>query len=105
MARFDVYRNPSAHAAETPYLLDVQADLLDRLETRVVIPLCRQERFAGVRLPPELIPVVEIEGVPCLVETPKLAALPARVLKSPVCSLAARRDEITRALDFLFQGY
>ena len=41
----------------------------------------------------------------CLVETPKLAAIPLRVLKAPVASLADRRDDITRALDFLFQGF
>ncbi len=105
MARFDVYRNPSAGAADTPYLLDVQADLLGDLETRVVVPLRRRDRFPAVRLPSELIPCVDVEGESCQVETPKLAALPRRVLKSPICSLADRRDDITRALDFLFQGY
>jgi len=29
MARFDVYANPGSHAVTTPYLLDVQSDLLD----------------------------------------------------------------------------
>ncbi|WP_258075971.1 CcdB family protein [Methylobacter tundripaludum] len=29
----------------TPYLLDVQSDLLQRLETRIVIPLRRHDRF------------------------------------------------------------
>ena len=39
MARFDVYANPGAHATITPFLLDVQSDLLDGLDTRMVIPL------------------------------------------------------------------
>ncbi|WHT44593.1 CcdB family protein [Ochrobactrum sp. SSR] len=34
MARYDVYSNPSGG-----YVLDVQADLLDELKTRIVIPL------------------------------------------------------------------
>lgn len=105
MARFDVYRNPSAGAADSPYLLDVQAELLDGLETRVVIPLRRRDRLASERVPVDLIPGLEIEGILCLVETPKLAAVPVRVLRSPVCSVADRRDDIVRALDFLFQGY
>lgn len=105
MARFDVYRNPSAGAADTPFLVDVQADLLGDLETRVVIPLRRRDRFPSVRTPSDLIPCVEVEGMACLVETPKLAAIPLRVLKAPVASLADRRDDITRALDFLFQGF
>jgi toxin CcdB len=29
MARFDVYANPGNRATTTPYLLDVQSDLLD----------------------------------------------------------------------------
>lgn len=35
MARFDVYQNPDGQGA----LLDVQADLLSQLNTRVVVPL------------------------------------------------------------------
>ncbi len=105
MARFDVYRNVSAGKENTPYLLDVQADLLDELETRVVIPLRRRDRFAGGRVPAELMPVVEIEGAACIVETPKLAAVPVRMLGARVGSLAAQRSALVGALDFLFEGY
>lgn len=38
VARFDVFANSGPHAASTPYLLDVQTDLLDALDSRVVIP-------------------------------------------------------------------
>lgn len=105
MARFDVYRNPTASARETPYLLDVQADLLDGLDTRVVVPLRRRDCMATMTLPAELMPTVEVEGVLCLIETPKLAAVPVRALKLPVCSVADRRGDIVGALDFLFQGF
>ena len=37
--RFDVYPNPGVQASTTPYLLDVQIDLLDGLDSRMVIPL------------------------------------------------------------------
>jgi hypothetical protein len=50
MARFDVYANPGSHATTTPYLLDVQSDLLDGLDTRMVIPLRRLDAFPKVKL-------------------------------------------------------
>ena len=40
MSQFDVYENPKTETNQViPYLLDVQADLLDNLATRVVVPL------------------------------------------------------------------
>ena len=105
MPRFDVYLNTGTQAAVTPYLLDVQSDLLQGLETRIVVPLRRRDRFPAVNLPANLMPVFDIEGVECLLETPKLAAVPLRLLKTPVTSLAVRQFEITAALDFLFQGF
>lgn len=40
MARFDVYRNPEGDG----YLVDLQADLLDHLNTRIVAPLLPVDR-------------------------------------------------------------
>ena len=105
MSRFDVFRNSGQHADAVPYLLDVQSDLLHGLETRVVVPLRRRDRFPAEHLPERLTPVFEIEGIACLMETPKLAAVPLRLLKNPVVSLVDSQTAITNALDFLFQGY
>lgn len=106
MARFDIYANPGqTNDSDVPYLLDVQGDLLSALDSRVVVPLRRVDRFDNVALPQNLAPVFEIDGLACFMETPKLAAVPARILKSPVASLASRQAEVTTALDFLFQGY
>ena len=105
MARFEVYPNPGSHANTTPYLLDVQSDLLDSLDSRMVIPLRGLDHFAKVKLPTRLTPVINIQGKDFLLETPKMGAVPQRILKSPVTSLAAEQDQITAALDFLFQGY
>ena len=105
MARFDVYRNPGAQAATTPYLLDVQSDLLDGLETRVVVPLRRLEQFPKVKLPDRLTPILKIEGQSCLLETPKMGAVPRRLLGEPVASLLYERDTISASLEFLFTGY
>lgn len=105
MARFDVYRNAGPHAEKTPYLLDIQSDLLEGLETRVVAPLRRRDCFPDAHLPRNLTPTFVVEGIECLLETPKLAAIPLRRLKVPLASLAAHQAEIVAAVDFLFQGY
>ncbi len=105
MARFDVYENAGGHAATTPYLLDVQSDLLDGLDSCVVIPLRLAETFPKVTLPARLLPMFVVRGQQVLLETPKMAAVPRRLLRTPVASLAQEQLTITAALDFLFQGY
>ena len=105
MARFDVYANPGSHAGTTPYLLDVQSDLLNSLDTKMVIPLRSLKHFPKVKLPTQLTPIFTIEGEDYLLETPKMGAIPRRVLKSRVTSLAQAQDQITAAMDFLFHGY
>jgi len=105
MARVDVYPNPGAHSSTTPYLLDVQSDLLDGLDSRMVIPLRSLDQFAQVKLPTRLTPVFNILGKDYLLETPKMGAVPQRILKACVVSLESDQARITDALDFLFQGY
>ncbi|MFA5372353.1 MAG: CcdB family protein [Sideroxydans sp.] len=106
MARFDIYPNPgNTTKSDVPYLLEVQGDLLSALDSRVVVPLRRVDRFNKVALPKNLAPIFEIEGLTCFMETPKLAAVPAKILKTPVASLANHHATVTTALDFLFQGY
>jgi len=106
MAQFDVYSNPDAERRlAIPFLLDVQCNLLETFDSRVVVPLRRLDRFAKVNLPRNLTPQFEVDGMSCFMETPKLAAVPSRLLKIKVASLAGHQEEITGALDFLFQGF
>ena len=105
MARFDVYANPGRHADSTPYLLDVQSDLLDGLESCIVIPLRRRERFPAVPLADRLTPTLSIAGAEFILETPKMGAVPRRALGAPLLSLAAEQARVTAAMDFLFQGF
>lgn len=106
MARFDVYSNPDARSETTPYLLDVQSDLLDMLDSRMVIPLRRLGYYPQqIKMPERLIPMFRVGGTDCLLDTPQMAAVPRRILSVPVGSLAAEQDRIVAALDFLFQGY
>ncbi|MDB5376245.1 MAG: CcdB-like protein [Rubritepida sp.] len=100
MARFDLFRRARGAPG---YLLQVQSDFLDALETRVVAPLLPP---AAVPLPVrDLHPRFEIEGEPFLMATQLLGAIPRRELGRSVGSLAEHRDEITRALDTLLIGF
>lgn len=105
MARFEVFRNSGQLADDVPYLLDVQSDLLQGLNTRVVIPLRRRDRFPANQIPQRLTPILKIEGVDCLLETSKLAAVPLRLLKHPIQQLNTEQAVIVGALDFLFHGF
>lgn len=105
MPQFDVYPNSGASADVIPFIVDIQSDLLADLETRVVIPLRRRDKFPVKVLPNRLTPVLMVQGIECVLETPKMAAVPLRVLRPAQTSLADRRAEITGAIDFLVQGY
>jgi len=51
MAQFDVFRNPStATRKHFPYLVDVQSPYLDKLATRIVIPLGKASLFKGATM-------------------------------------------------------
>ena len=62
MTQFTVYRNKNPRSRTTfPFLVNVQSDLLDELQTRVVIPLTRAA--ALTRKPvSNLMPSVQFEG-------------------------------------------
>ncbi|MET3107386.1 toxin CcdB [Oxalobacteraceae bacterium GrIS 2.11] len=103
MARFDIYRNDGSHSLSTPYLIDVQSNVLEPLNTRVVIPARRLDHFAQVTLPKDLTPVFIIEGVKCMLDTSKLAAIPKHELKTRVGAIDGQL--VVAALDRLFGSY
>lgn len=105
MARLAVFRNSGRHRANTPYLIDVQSNHLDALSTRVAIPLRRVDRFPAVALPKDLTPVFQIEGIPCLLDVPQLAAISGSELRDKVTSLAHHQSTILGALDRLFGAF
>nr|WP_111298487.1 CcdB family protein [Paracoccus saliphilus] len=100
MARFDVYHRPGGGAG---YVLDVQADLLDSLNTRIVVPLLPlSEAPAPAR---RLNPVFEIGAEPHVMVTQFLAAIPRTLLRGPVTTLEDRDSEIMAALDMALTGF
>ena len=103
MAQFDVYLNPNPDTRKSiPYLLDVQAELLDTLATRVVVPLILAEEMGLAAK--HLNPQFKIKGVAVVMSTAELAGIPNRSLGNKVASLKSKRDEIIAALDLLLTG-
>jgi toxin CcdB len=101
MAQFDLHRNRKAGAF--PLLLDVQADLLASLATRVVVPLMTARRHRA-RPITRLNPVVRVKGVEHVLLFQEMAAIPATALGEIVASLADRRAEMIGAIDLLLAG-
>lgn len=99
MARFDVFRNKEGGG----YLLDVQNDVLDHLNVRVVIPLMRPD-FAP-KPARRLNPAFEIEGKEHLMVTQYISAVQVSELGKLTATLRAHDYTITEALDMLFQGF
>jgi toxin CcdB len=95
MARFDLYASVGSGKG---YVIDVQADLLESLATRVL----PRDRAVAVR---DLNPVVRVDDEDYVVMTQEVSALPRSSLRRKIGSLADRRDEITRALDVLLIGF
>ena len=83
MTRFAVYQNRNLRSsASFPLLVDVQSEVLQDLETRVVIPLARAASFTDFPLR-YVMPSVEVEGKKYLLMTPQLTGL-SRVLLGPL---------------------
>ena len=98
MARYDVYASPDGAG----YLLDVQADLLDSLNTRTVVPLMP----ISTAPPPatRLNPVFEFQSGRHVMVTQFLSAVPVSILKVPVASLVQYGTEVASALDMVLTG-
>ena len=105
MAQFDVYRNPHPESkSRIPLLLDVQAELLDGLATRIMIPLCKPE-FLGRKPVEKLNPELEVDGRKLVLLTQELAGIPRKALGQRVGNLSSERREIIAALDFAITGF
>ncbi len=99
MAKYDVYPGLPGQG----FLIDVQADLFDGLNTRIVAPLMPVEiaPSQGKRLNPTF----EIEGQAYSMVSQYISAVPVSQLKDPVTNLSDQFWEISDALDMLFQGF
>jgi toxin CcdB len=94
--QFDVHRLGNG------LVIDCQADLLDRLSSRFVVPLLPRSEAP----PPakRLNPVFEIANEKYVMATQMATAVRQRELGEVIGSLADRSFEITDALDVLISG-
>jgi toxin CcdB len=105
MPQFSVHRNRNAATkARFPLLLDVQAELLEGLGTRVVIPLAPATPGSRRASLQTLTPVCTVDGKDYVAVTPQLAGIAAKELGPPIASLADQRHDFVAALDLLITG-
>jgi toxin CcdB len=99
VAQYDVYAHPVPAAREGfPYLIDVQSERLSALPSRLVMPLQRLPR-APQGLPRRLVQTVDVNGETLYLAAHQCAAVPAKLLKKPVASVAVQAAAVIDALD------
>jgi toxin CcdB len=98
MPRFHVYKSPESDG----YLLDLQANLLSHLNTRVVVPLMPAN--SGLKPAKVLNPIFSVEGAPHVMATQFIATVPRHLLHTEVLDLSDQVHVVVGALDCLFQG-
>lgn len=104
MAQFSVYQNKNSQSKkEFPLLLDVQTNLLDALQTTVVIPLKKFESNKDNVLT-QLTPIIKIDNVDYVALTPQLAGIQRKALGKHITIIEYARADVVNALDFLFTG-
>lgn len=105
MSQFTVHQNLNEDSQTSyPYLLNIQSDLLENLNTRVVIPLCLSSAL-GSKPIQNLTPTFNIEGKSYTLLSPQVAGIPVSELGPVVTDLSEHRFEIISAVDFLISGF
>lgn len=105
MEGYPVYRNRDRRTWRIyPYLVDVQAEPLSGLATRVVIPLTRASGATQFPLM-HLMPAVSLESRTYLAVTPQLTAIERSVLGVRIGALSTPSRDIESAIEFLLHGF
>jgi toxin CcdB len=104
LTQYDVVKNPSDNSAKRfPFLLILQTDFLNEIDTVIVAPLRLSEKSPPPRL--RLNPVLDIQGRSYQLMPELMTSMQRLHLKKHICSVAPARDEIRAAIDFLFVGF
>jgi toxin CcdB len=104
VAQFELFANPNPSEREGfPFVVDIQSRQLAHLPTRLVMPL---PRLGGVPqgFPRRLAQTVSIDGESLYLAAHQCAALPARLLRQPLRSVAEHQGAIRDALDAVING-
>ena len=104
MTQFTVYQNKNPQSKKhIPLLLDIQSNLLEELNTTVIVPLCKLDQSKNKVLT-QLTPVFNIDGAQYLMLAPQLAGIARKQLGKAIGNIASSRAEIIGAIDFLLSG-
>ena len=104
MSQFTLYRNPDKATANTyPFFVDVQSDLLENLNTRLVIPLT-PVGLIEMKAPSHLCPIIHLDEGDFVILTQQTTSVPTKILIEPTHDLSTFRDEIIAAINFLITG-
>jgi len=99
MAKYDIHE----FGKEKNLVVDLQTDLLDDLNTKVVAPLMQKD--IAPKSAQYLNPIFEIAGDEYVMMTQFLSAVPTPQLGQAVGNLNDKASDITRAVDMVFQGF
>jgi toxin CcdB len=83
-------------------VVDVQANLLADMASRVVVPLLPE---TGTRPASRLNPIFDIDGQRHVLIVQSIATVPRRDLRGAVASLKDQHDTVLAAIDFLLRGF
>ena len=98
MARYDVYR-----LNDGGLVVDLQADLLVDLTTRVAAPLLPLDGY--LKPASNLNPLFNVDGEKYMLGVQFLAAIPIREIQDGVCSVSSDEQLILKSIDMLFSGF
>jgi toxin CcdB len=99
----DLFANPGARTRRAfPFIAVLQADLAGEGRGRVVAPLAPRQAMPGAV--GRLLPIVRHDGTEFLLALELLTSVPVSALQHRLGSIAQHRDDIIRALDWLFTG-
>lgn len=103
MAQFDVFVNPIVAARRAyPFVAVLQSDLADTGRERIVAPLAPRAKVPGTT--GHLAPHVKVADTEYVLFVPRLTAVRVDDLHERRGQLAAYRDQVVAALDYLFLG-
>jgi toxin CcdB len=102
-AQYFAYENPNKQSRKVfPYILDIQSNLLEDLETVTVLPLTKfhaiNKKFT------KLTPLVEVNGIKHLAMTQQIVGIDRSLLGKPIDDLSMYRFAIVDAVDFIISG-
>lgn len=104
MCQFTLYENENKESKKAyPYFIDVQNNILDELNSRIVIPLSTYKALNDTNAS-KLCPVFEIKKETFVLLTHQMTSVPKSILKKKVTSLETSRHEILGAVDLLLTG-